>query len=277
MLKRIAPLVFLLLLAACGQKNDAGWLGYAEGDNTFVSAPQAGWVTKLLVRRGSKVDPGDLLFTLDNTRQLAARNQAEAALAQMKGVLAQEQANFAYAAKELTRQQSLHRARAGIGAQLDLAESNYRQSQARLSQIQSQERQAEAALADARYQLDQRNVVSYVHGSVQDIYFRQGEYAPASTPVISILPPQNVFVRFFVPETEFSKVKLGQRVAITCDSCAAGMTATVSFIAQQEEFTPPVIFSVGNREKLVFKLEARAPGGLKLNPGQPVEVRPASP
>jgi HlyD family secretion protein len=48
----------------------------------------------------------------------------------------------------------------------------------------------------------------------------------------------------------------------------------VSFIAAQEEFTPPVIFSVGNREKLVFKIEARAPRGLSLNPGQPVEVRP---
>jgi HlyD family secretion protein len=45
-------------------------------------------------------------------------------------------------------------------------------------------------------------------------------------------------------------------------------------MSAREEFTPPVIFSVENREKLVFKLEARAAGGLKLNPGQPVEVRP---
>ena len=94
------------------------------------------------------------------------------------------------------------------------------------------------------------------------------------TPVVSILPPENVYVRFFVPETEFARLKLGQRVAITCDGCAAGITATVSFIAAQEEFTPPVIFSIGSREKLVFKVEARAPGGLRLNPGQPVEVRP---
>jgi HlyD family secretion protein len=94
------------------------------------------------------------------------------------------------------------------------------------------------------------------------------------TPVVSILPPKNIYVRFFVPETEFAHVKLGQRVSIGCDGCAAGITATVTFIAQQEEFTPPVIFSIGSREKLVFKLEARAPGGLKLNPGQPVQVRP---
>jgi HlyD family secretion protein len=132
----------------------------------------------------------------------------------------------------------------------------------------------EAALADADYQLSQRKIYSLVDGQVQDIYFFEGEYVPASTAVVSILPPRNVFVRFFVPEPEFAHVKLGETVAISCDGCAPNMTAKITFIAQQEEYTPPVIFSVGNKEKLVFKLEARVPGGLKLNPGEPVEVRP---
>jgi HlyD family secretion protein len=81
-------------------------------------------------------------------------------------------------------------------------------------------------------------------------------------------------VRFFVPESQLSHVHLGQKVKISCDGCGTPVGANVSFIAQQEEFTPPVIFSSDDREKLVFKLEARAPGGLKINPGQPVDVRP---
>jgi HlyD family secretion protein len=88
-----------------------------------------------------------------------------------------------------------------------------------------------------------------------------------------MLPPQNVYVRFFVPENQFSKIHLGGKVKIGCDGCAETV-ATVTFIAAREEFTPPVIFSIGSREKLVFKVEARAPDGLKLNPGQPVDVRP---
>src|SRR5581483_4935019 len=108
---------------------------------------------------------------------------------------------------------------------------------------------------------------------VQDIYFREGEYVPASTPVLSVLPPKNIYVRFFVPETQLAQVKLGDSVLITCDGCKP-MQAKISFIAQQEEFTPPVIFSIGNREKLVFKMEARVPRGLPLHPGQPVEVYP---
>ena len=106
------------------------------------------------------------------------------------------------------------------------------------------------------------------------VFFRPGEYAPAMTPVVAILPPANVYVRFFVPETEFAHVKLGQKVRVSCDGCARDIVATVSFISAREEFTPPVIFSVGNREKLVFKVEARAPRGLDLHPGQPVDVRP---
>jgi HlyD family secretion protein len=132
----------------------------------------------------------------------------------------------------------------------------------------------EGALTDAQYQLSQRHILSQVDGQVQDIYFFQGEYVPASTAVVSVLPPKNVFVRFFVPEPEFARVKLGQTVSISCDGCAPNTTAKITFIAQQEEFTPPVIFSVDSRQKLVFKLEARAPGGLKLNPGEPVDVRP---
>jgi HlyD family secretion protein len=155
----------------------------------------------------------------------------------------------------------------------DLAKSNYDVAAAQVSQIEAAENQARATLANAAYQLAQREVVARTTGRVQEVYFRAGEYAPAMTPVISVLPPQNVYVRFFVPENQFSKIHLGDKVKIGCDGCA-DIVATVSFIAAQEEFTPPVIFSIGSREKLVFKVEARTPAGLKLNPGQPVEVRP---
>jgi len=266
-------LFLLLLLSACGQGEPHGWLGYAEGDNAFISAPRPGWLAHLAVERGDEVNRGQLLFTLDDTREAAARDQAAAVLPQMKAEIAQAQANLDFMRKSLARQQGLARAHAGIPSALDQALANYRQAVASLEQLQAQERQAEAVLASARYTLAQRDIAAYVEGPVQDIYFREGEYLPASTPAVSILPPKNVFVRFFVPETEFARIQLGGKVRVTCDGCAA-MDATVTFVAAREEFTQPVIFSVGNREKLVFKAEARLPAGLPLHPGQPVEVRP---
>ena len=272
MMKRISIFV-LLLLAACGRNDDTAWLGYGEGDNAFIAAPQAGWVSSLHVERGAYVHRGDLLFTLDDTAQRASRDQAQATLQTAKASLAQEEANLAYTQQQLTRQSGLARAHAGTPTDLDLAQSNHRQSQARIAQLQSQIQQMQAQLAGADYSLNQRDVVAQTEGRVQDIYFRPGEYVPPSTPVLSVLPPRNVYVRFFVPETQFSKMHIGQKVRVTCDGCKP-MEAEISFIAQQEEFTPPVIFSQDNRDKLVFKLEARVPGGMKLNPGQPVEVRP---
>jgi HlyD family secretion protein len=266
-------LILPLLLCACGPQTDHGWLGYAEGDNVFVSAPQAGWVARMAVERGTIVHRGQVLFVLDDTAQQASRDQAASVLPQIKAQMAQAEANLDYTRKTFERQQGLARAHAGVPTTLDQAEEAYAQAQAALAQLQAQASQAQAALSGAQYSLSQRAITAYVDGAVQDIYFHQGEYAPASTPVISILPPKNIYARFFVPETQFAKVHLGDTVQITCDGCKP-MDAKISFIAQQQEFTPPVIFSVGNREKLVFKLEARGEEGLPLNPGQPLEVSP---
>lgn len=267
-------LLLCLLLAGCGEKQDDAWLGYVEGESAFVAAPQAGWMARVAVKRGDAVRAGDLLFTLDDTAQASLRDSANAAIALANAQRVAAQANLTLTQKELTRQARLLAAGAGTKQTYDVAKAAYDSAAAQVSQIDAQIAQARATLSGAAYQLSERDVVSRATGRVEDVFFRTGEYAPAMTPVVSILPPENIYVRFFVPESQFAHLKLGQRVAITCDGCASGITATVTFIASQEEFTPPVIFSIGSREKLVFKVEARAPGGLKLNPGQPVDVRP---
>jgi HlyD family secretion protein len=266
-------LALIFLLAGCSESEDGAWLGYAEGDYAFIAAPLAGWVTRVTVKRGDWVKNGDLLFTLDDPSQVAARDSAKAAIAQAQGQMAQAQANLDLARKQLVRQEGLLRASATSKQAYDLAKSNRDSAAAQVSQIAAAENQARAALASAVYQLTQREVVARTTGRVQEVYFRQGEYAPAMTPVVSLLPPQNIYVRFFVPENQFARIHLGGKVKIGCDGCA-DIVATISFIASKEEFTPPVIYSIASRTKLVFKVEARAPAGLKLNPGQPVDVRP---
>ncbi len=266
-------LALFILLTGCGQDDQQRWLGYAEGDNAFIAAPQAGWVTSVAVKRGDWVKEGQLLFALDDTSQVAVRDSALAAIAQAQGQKVQAAANLDFAEKQLTRQKGLLRDNATSRQAYDAAKSAYDSAAAQISQIDAGENQARASLANAAYQLSQRQVVAHTSGRVQDVYFRAGEYAPAMTPVVSVLPPENVYVRFFVPESEFAKLHLGDRVAIGCDGCAKDLAGRITFIAAQEEFTPPVIFSISNRDKLVFKVEARAPGGLKLNPGQPVDVR----
>jgi HlyD family secretion protein len=134
-------------------------------------------------------------------------------------------------------------------------------------------RTAQARLASAQTRLARRKVASPVSGSLQQIYYRPGELVPAGRPVVSLLPPGNIKIRFFVPETALAKVALGAAVTVHCDGCKADVPAKVTFISRSSEFTPPVIYSLDERSKLVFLIEARTetPGDLRV--GQPVDVR----
>lgn len=266
-------LVLALIVTGCEKTHEGAWLGYAEGDIAYISAPTAGWVSGLKAERGAMIKTGDVLFSLDAEAQTASRDSAEAQIAQTQGQIAQAEANLDLARRQLERQKGLVAAKATSTQAYDQAKSTYDAARANLEQLKASEDQARASLSGAAYQLSQRQVIARTSGRVQEIYFRQGEYAPAQTPVVALLPPDNVYVRFFVPEAEFSRIHLGQRVKIHCDGCG-DITAAVTFIADTHEYTPPVIYSNQSRSQMVFKVEARAPGGLKLNPGQPVDVDP---
>jgi HlyD family secretion protein len=300
--QRFAAVLLCAVLAACTQEENTRWLGYVEGEDVLVAPPQPGWITTLNVTRGQQVKAGDPLFTLDAIREAAARDnaqaqiaaareqgqQAEAQLAQAKAEQAQMEADIERAAKELARQQDLVKIGASPRRDLEAAQATYDSARARRTQTQAQQgqataakrqadaqgKQATASLDTAAFNLSQRAITSLVSGRVENVFFREGEYAGNGAPVVSILPPNNVFVRFFVPEDVVNTLMLGTQVHIGCDGCAPDLTATIRFIASEAEFTPPVIYSVGNRERLVFKAEAHAPMGLPLRPGLPVEVWP---
>lgn len=139
--------------------------------------------------------------------------------------------------------------------------------------------QARAQLGQAEWRLAQRRMSAPVGGLINEVYARQGETVNAGAPVVSLLPPDNLLVRFFVAEAEVPGLRVGQPVAVSCDTCPAGMRATISFVSPQAEYTPPVIYSESARGKLVFLVEARpdAPATGVLKPGQPVGVRRVMP
>ncbi len=138
-------------------------------------------------------------------------------------------------------------------------------------------RDAQARLNSAQTRLARRSVFSPVNGTVQEVYYRHGEMVPAGRPVLALLPPGNIKVRFFVPESALPHIAYGDTVKIACDGCVNGLTARVSFIAKQSEYTPPVIYSREERARLVFLIEALPdkPGALRV--GQPVDVMLAAP
>jgi HlyD family secretion protein len=225
----------------------------------------------------------------ENLKKPKRPTEIDAARAQ----LAQAEASLRLAAANLKRQEELARAKFISPQRLDDVRAEVERDRARVNELRAQLatarlparpdeiRAAEAELAAARAELDQaewrlaqKTQTAPVDALVHDTLFTTGEWVNAGAPVVSLLPPGNIKVRFFVPEKELGGVRLGQSVVITCDGCPAPIAARVSFIAPQAEFTPPVIYSRERREKLVFLVEGRpAPAdATKLHPGQPVEV-----
>jgi HlyD family secretion protein len=242
---RIASaLAAILLLAACDNGKKPALQGWIEADMIFVGPYEAGRIETLTVREGDQVEQGALLFTLDSDLQHADVAVQEAAV---------ENAQQAYA-----RARQLLRTQAGTQRAMEDAEAALRTAQARLNSAQARQ--------------TRRKVSSPVTGSVQQLYYRVGELVPAGKPIVALLPPGNLKVRFFVNEAMLPKLNIGDPVTVSCDGCDAEIVAKISFIARSSEFTPPVIYSVEERSKLVFLIEARPDHPERLRVGQPVSV-----
>ncbi|MDB5635923.1 MAG: efflux transporter periplasmic adaptor subunit [Bradyrhizobium sp.] len=243
----LGALVVLALaagLAGCNERRDPGYHGWVEADMIFVSPDESGRVTRLNVREGDEVKAGSKLYSVDDDLQQADLNQNNATLAN--------------AQQTYERAASLSKTGSGTQANLDSAVSALRVAEARV--ITSQTR------------LARRIGFAPVTGTVQQIYFREGETVAAQRPVLSIMPPGNMKLRFYVPETDLPKLAIGDEVRVVCDNCAADLTAKIYFIATSAEYTPPVIYSLDERNKLVYLIQARPSRPDALRVGQPISV-----
>lgn len=284
--------------------------GYVEGDYVRVGSPSAGTLDSVAVREGDHVAAGAPLFALDTLIERAARDQAQADLARAESQLAdltkgkrpdelkaiaeqkaQAQASLRLSEATLKRQSALAKSDFASRAALDQAnaavaadraqvrrlDAEYRVATlgARPDEIAAQEAlvgQKRLELAKAEKRLADLAPVAPAEAEVEKVYYRKGEVVPAGGPVVSLLPPGNVKLVFFLPEPRLGALKVGDTVRYSCDSCQKG-EARVSFVSTQSEYTPPVIYSVESRDKLVFRIEARGVSmPLGLHPGQPVDV-----
>ena len=238
-----AAFALALCLAGCNDRDNV-YQGWVEADLIFVAPDAVGRVQVLSVREGDTINVGDPLFTVDDDLQ-------QADLAQVKASLLNAQQTYDRAAQ-------LAKSGAGTQKDLDAATMTLRDAQARLNSAQTR--------------LTRRQVFSPVHGTVQEVYYRPGEIVPADRPVVSLLPPGNIKVRFYVPQALLPRIAYGDAIKVGCDGCPGDLTAKVKFIARTSEFTPPVIYSREERSKLVYLIEAWPDEPAALRVGQPLDV-----
>jgi HlyD family secretion protein len=306
-------LIIVILLWGCDGKPEPGFQGYAEGEFVLVASPLAGQLKELSVQRGDQVKAGDLLFVLDQIEEKSAvvvaeqevqraasqldnlrKGQRPSELRAIEARVKQAQTDIDLSKQEVTRRKrlleqdavgvedferaaaSLNRNKAALNdfqAQLETARLG-----ARLDVVAAGQAELDAAMArleHARWSLMQKSQSALHSGMVFDTLFKPGEFVRAGYPVVSLLSPGDIIVRFFVPEPMIGSLRIGQPVMVASDGSDAALPATISFISPQAEYTPPVIYSQDTRAKLVFLVEARPEPEVatRLHPGQPVDVR----
>ena len=307
----IAAAAFVFM-AGCAKKSTNTYQGYIEGKFVYVASPQSGRLDQVDVARGDTVAAGHPLFALDDEPEASemrtaeqvlrssesrlndletgkrpaevdvTRAELEQAVAEKKQadeILASDEAQFkagGIAQTELINAQGAAETSAAKVKEFE-ADLAVDALPAREQQIKAQTNQVaadRASLADAEWHLKQKQIASPRNGLVFDTLYRQGEWVTAGNPVVQILPPENMEIRFFVPETVVGGLRVGESVHVACDGCASDVAAKISFVSPQSEYTPPVIYSNENRSKLVYMVIANpsAQAAATLHPGQPVEV-----
>jgi HlyD family secretion protein len=302
-----------VFFAGCAKKSPDGFQGYIEGEYVYLSAPLGGALTNLAVARGHSVNAGQLLFELERQAEAATLAQAEmnlkqaqsqaddlakgsrpSEIASLTAQLERAQANLKLAVAQLARREQLGGAAVVSKEELDQTRAQRDAGQAQVDQLAADLETAKlggrkdaiyaaqaavagqaAVLAKAQWAFDQKQQFAPTNAIVHDTLYRAGEWVAAGNPVIVLLPPANLKVRFFVPQEILPQIKIGQPVSVHCDGASPPAQATVNFISTQAEYTPPVIYSRETRASLVFMIEATfSPADTaNLRPGQPVDVR----
>lgn len=283
-----------------------------EGEYLYMAPSVSGNLESLLVERGHQVAGGNTLFVVDRTGAKAQYDQSQQQLnsatsvfkdmlvgkrqPELDAIRAQIRQAFdsrQLSAINLKRDQMQYKIGAIAKSQLDNSLTNYKIANARLEELQNdlktaqlpsraEQRKSQQALVasaqaeveDTKWKLSQTITKAPTNSLVSDTLYNVGEWVSAGSPVVILLPPGNLKVRFFVPEIAIAQLKLGQRLQISCDSCRQDIFAKIAYISNQVEYTPPIIYSNDTRDKLIFRVEAQleSPNLLVMHPGQPVEV-----
>jgi HlyD family secretion protein len=247
-------------LTACDWNENARYIGYVEGELTYMSSVVSGPLYQLLIHRGQEVKKGDILFHLDPEPEQSNVLASQANIANL-------QAQVDFYSLQLKRQQSLFRGNATSKMELERAQSNYDSYAQQLAQSKAQ-------LIQTQWVLDKKTIKSPFDGRVVETYYLEAENLAALRPVLSLLSPSNIRAVFFLPEEKMSALKIGQKVFINCDGCPQNTKAEISYISPEAQYTPPLIYSKDTRGKLVFLVRANFPEEIakKFHPGQPISV-----
>ncbi len=272
-MKRLVLSIVALLVSACAPAPSDVMQGYGEADYLYLSSQESGVIAELFVKEGDRVEAGAPVFRLEGDRIDYPLQGAAAQRSALAQAVEAARARAALANSNYQRTSNLFRDGFVARARLDADRAALDAANARLEEARRQLSASSAEIGLWRPRRSDLAGAAPTAGAIERIYRRPGEMVPAGQPIAALLSPQNRKVRFFAPEPMLARLSMGTRVTLSCDGCSEGLTGVVSFIAREPQFTPPVIYSLDQRTKLVYLIEARPDNPEAIRPGLPVDVR----
>lgn len=288
--------------------------GTVEATESQLGFQATGRIDAIRVREGDRVESGAEVADLDRTELLARREQASAQAAAAEAVLQELQSGFrpeeiaqaraalaaargrrADAERDLERTRILWEGGAvsreaydKAELALELARSDYEQAEEqvrlleagprkeRIEAQRAQVKQAQASVRAIDAALANMKIVTPFRGVVTVRHREPGEIVPPGSPVLTLMNPDDRWVRIYVREDRIGAVHVGQSATITSDTYPDRRYAgEVVFIASEAEFTPKNVQTTEERVKLVYAVKVRITGDPThdLKPGMPADVR----
>lgn len=286
--------VALLLLTACDNNKDYDATGIFETTTVTVSAETPGKILSFGISEGDSVRAGENIAVIDTTmlalqqRQIASQRQsAESTAPDISAQAAALRTQIAHQQQECDRQSRLLADGATTQKQFDDAKAQLAMLNGQLTALLSTLGKNRTSISEnavaIQYQSEQiaeqiakSKIGAPLTGTVLVKYAEPGEYAVPGKPLCKIADLENIYLRAYFTANQLAGIKIGQKVTVIADFGGDEQfeyPGTITWIAEESEFTPKSIQTKDSRANLVYavKIAVKNDGRLKL--GQYGEVR----
>ncbi|MGC1183461.1 HlyD family secretion protein [Legionella sp.] len=270
-------LIFICLvtvfLISCKHENKS-FNGYIDTDLVYLSADFSGRLVDLAVFKGQLVNANQFLFKLEQTSE--QYDVAKSKLNQ-KDLLAQRQQaiiQLNYNKINYHRNLTMRQHNAASQGDLDAALRDLDSAKQQVASLDFKIESNQFDTKEKKWRIERKENYAPSTGIIFDTYYTKGEFVQTGYPVLSLITKDNVKAIFFVPQQELSRIRLNEKIKVKVDQDSLYAMGHIFYISNIAEFTPPIIYSREERQRLVFRIEAKidSPDLEKLHLGQPVTL-----
>lgn len=284
----------LATVSACNSATDYDATGIFEATTVTVASETSGKILAADFSEGDRITAGQEIAVVDTTLLVLQYRQLNSQKLSVEKTSPDIAAQAASLRTQISHQKHECDRLGRLLADGATTRKQYDDAQAQLKMLQDQLDALFSTLGNSRnsisdnaialqYQKEQLEVqiaksriASPIDGTVLIKYAEAGEYATPGRPICRIADLSDIYLRSYFIASQLADITIGQEVTVIADfgdDKQYEYKGTITWIAEESEFTPKSIQTKDSRANLVYavKISVENDGRLKL--GQYGEVR----